>query len=91
MWGMPLTEPNAKTGPAAALIRAGLVDDRDAGVLIIAQNGATREELTALVVALTALNVRTLLAANGGDVTRAVRVIDQWIARASRHELREPA
>ena len=88
---MPLMEPTRKTGIAAALIRAGLTDDQDAGVLIIAQNGATPEELSALVVALAGLNVRTLLAANGGDVARSVKVIDQWIERAARHELRESA
>ena len=88
---MPLMEPTAKTPAAAALVRAGLVDDQDTGVLIIAQNGATQAELSALVVALAGLNVRTLLSANGGDVERAVRVIDQWIGRASLHELREPA
>jgi hypothetical protein len=88
---MPLMEPTRKTGAAAALVRAGLVDDQETGVLIIAQNGATQAELSALVVALAGLNVRTLLSANGGDVERAVRVIDQWIGRAARHELPEPA
>jgi len=81
---MPLMEPDAETGVAAALIRAGLVDDIDAGVLIIGQNAAA-EEMTALVVALTGLNVRTLLASCGGDVGQAVRVIDQWIARSALH------
>jgi hypothetical protein len=79
------------TPAAAALVRAGLVDDQDAGVLIIAQNGSTPADLSALVVALASLNVRTLMSANGGDVRRAVAVIDQWIARASLHELPEPA
>ena len=36
---MPLTEPTAKTLAAASLIRAGLADDAQAGVLIIQQNG----------------------------------------------------
>ena len=88
---MPLTEPNEKTPAAAALVRAGLVDDMDAGVLILRQNGASPVELNALAVALTTLCVRLLLSSCGGDVSRAVKVIDQWIGRASRHELREPA
>jgi hypothetical protein len=85
---MPLTEPNAKTVAAAALVRAGLADDKDAGVLIIQQNGAGAAgsaggELEDLVIALTALAVRTVLAASGWNVGRALAVIDAWTADAA--------
>jgi hypothetical protein len=83
---MPLTEPTAKTLAAASLIRAGLVDDADTGVLIIRQNGGQAAgpaggELEELIIALTALSVRVLLSANGFDADRAAKVIDQWTER----------
>jgi hypothetical protein len=83
---MPLTEPNAKTLAAASLIHAGLMDDADAGVLIIQQNGGRAAgpaggELEELIIALTALSVRVLLSANGFDADRAAKVIDQWTKR----------
>jgi hypothetical protein len=83
---MPLTEPNAKAFAAAALVRAGIADDKDAGVLIIQQNGGAAAgtaggELEELVIALTALSVRTLLAANGWNV--ALAVIDGWTVDAA--------
>jgi len=85
---MPLTEPNAKAFAAAALVRAGIADDKDAGVLIIQQNGGAAAgraggELEELVIALTALSVRTLLAANGWNVARALAVIDGWTVDAA--------
>ncbi len=82
---MPLTTPREKTVAAAALIRAGLVDDADAGVLIIDQHTRDRQDVNELVLAVTALSVRVLLAANGADVARALRVIEQWMERAAQH------
>jgi hypothetical protein len=91
---MPLIEPTAKTLAAAGLIRTGLADDADAGVLIIQQNGgATAEkagELEELVIALTALSVRVLLSANGWDVPRAVKVIEQWTDQYAKHPATQP-
>jgi hypothetical protein len=91
---MPLIEPNAKTIAAVGLIRAGIADDPDAGVLIIQQNGgaaayradpAAAGELQELIIALTAQAVKTLLAANGWDVERALKVIDGWTNAYARH------
>jgi hypothetical protein len=87
---MPLTEPNAKTLAAAGLIRAGLADDAHAGVLIIQQNGGSAAgpvggELEELLIAVTALSVRVLLAANGWDVDRALAVIQQWTDQYAKH------
>jgi hypothetical protein len=83
---MPLTADSDKTLAAASLIRAGLCDDADAGVLIIQQNGgetagADGIELTHLLLAMTALSVRVLMSANGFDVDKAMAVIDQWIGQ----------
>jgi hypothetical protein len=87
---MPMIAPVPKTPVAAALIRAGLVDEIDAAALIIDSNAGTPAELTALVVALAGLSVRTLLAANGGDIPKSLAVIDQWMDRAAEH-CAEPA
>jgi hypothetical protein len=92
---MPLTEPTAKTLAAAGLIRAGLADDAQAGVLIIQQNGGRDAgpaggELEELVIALTALSVRVLLSANGWDVDRALAVIDQWTEQYAKHPATQP-
>lgn len=81
---MPLTADSAKSLAAASLIRAGICDDVDAGVLIIQQNGGyppdkATPELTELTLAVTALAVRVLLAANGFNVAKTMSVIDQWI------------
>jgi hypothetical protein len=83
---MPLTADSDKTLAAASLIRAGLCDDADAGVLIIQQNGgetagAAGIELTHLLLAMTALSVRVLLSANGFDVDKSMAVVDQWIGQ----------
>jgi len=78
---MPLTAPTAKTLAAASLIRAGLCDDPDAGVLIMQQNSSDTGQLQELLIAATALSVRVLLSANGYDVDKALAVIDQWIGQ----------
>jgi hypothetical protein len=68
---------------AASLLRAFLLDDADAGLLIIRQNGiadgTAGREARELVLAVTALANRSLLSANGADVARALNVVDQWI------------
>jgi hypothetical protein len=90
---MPLSGPNAKTLAAAGLIRAGLADDSHAGVLIIQQNGgANRDvgELEELLIAMTSLSVRVLLAANGWDVDRALAVIEQWTEQYAKHPATQP-
>lgn len=79
-----MTVDTAKTLAAASLIRAGICDDADAGVLIIQQNGgeaagAAGVELQRLVIAMTTLAVRILLSANGFNVEKTMAVIDQWI------------
>ena len=81
-----MTADSDKTLAAASLIRAGLCDDADAGVLIIQQNGgetvgAAGIELTHLLLAMTSLSVRVLLSANGFDVDKSMAVIDQWIGQ----------
>ena len=83
---MPLTGETNKNLAAASLIRAGICDDADAGVLIIQQNGgetagAAGVELQRLVIATTTLAVRVLLSANGFNVDKALAVIDQWIGQ----------
>jgi hypothetical protein len=86
---MPLMEPNAKTLAAAGLIRAGLADDADAGVLIIQQNGGQYPgdtgQLEELVIAVTSLSVRVLLSACGWDVDQAVKIIEQWQENYAKH------
>lgn len=77
---MPLIAPTEQTSAAAALVRAGLADDADAGVLILRQNAADAEALT---IAVTSLAVRVLLAACGYDVAKALSVIDGWMAQAA--------
>lgn len=87
---MALTAPRAKATAAAALVRAGLCDDAETGVAIITMNSGEPDdptELTQLVIAVTALAVRTLLAANGFNVAKALKVIDQWSEEASRSEI----
>lgn len=87
---MPLLGPRPGTGAAAALVRAGLLDDPEAGILIMRQNGIHGDRADDLVMALTGLAVRTLLAANGYDVAKTVKVIDQWIGEYARQEATEP-
>lgn len=84
---MALTAPRAKTGAAAALLRAAVCDDPDTGVLIVEQNGRAAGdviEMTELVFAMAGLSVRVLLAANGGNVAKSLAVVDQWIAEYGR-------
>lgn len=83
---MPLTGETAKNLAAASLIRAGICDDHEAGVLIIQQHGGQAAgpagtELTHLLLAMTALSSRVLLSANGFDVDKTLAVIDQWIGQ----------
>jgi hypothetical protein len=86
---MPLTADSAKSLAAASLIRAGICDDADAGVLILQQNGGyaggpANNELTELTLAVTTLAVRVLLSANGFNVAKTMGVIDQWIENYGR-------
>jgi hypothetical protein len=81
---MPLIADSAKGRAAASLIRAGICDDAGAGVLILQQQGGTRDELRELTLAVTALAVRVLLSANGFNVAKTMKVIDQWIEQYGR-------
>jgi len=81
---MPLIADSEKSLAAASLIRAGICDDADAGVLILQQHGGTRDELRELTLAVTALAVRVLLSANGFNVAKTMKVIDQWIEHYGR-------
>lgn len=88
---MSLTAPTRKTAAAAALIRAGLCDDVDTGVLITQQNGGAEAgpegaELTELLYAVIGLAVRTLLASNGYNVDKAMAVIDLWLREYGRQQ-----
>jgi hypothetical protein len=87
---MPLTAPTAKTLAAASLIRAGLCDDADAGVLIMQQNSNDVGQLQELLIAVTALSVRVLMSANGYDVDKALAVIDQWIGQYAKADAEAP-
>jgi hypothetical protein len=71
---MPLIGPNPKTAAAAALIRAGLADDADAGVLL----------------AMAALSVRVLLTSNGFEYDRALAIVDHWIAQYDKAQVVAP-
>jgi hypothetical protein len=87
---MPLTGSSAKTLAAASLIRAGLCDDADAGMLIIQQNSGSIDAMRELVIAATALSVRVLLATHGFDYERALAVIDQWITQYAKADAVAP-
>jgi hypothetical protein len=76
---------------AASLLRAFMADDREAGMLIIEQNGGqsagpTAAELTRLLIAVLKLANRVLLSANGYDPDKAMNVIDQWMTRLARDQ-----
>ncbi len=80
------TAHEAKDLAAASLLRAFMADDRQAGMLIIEQNGgqaagAAGSDLTHLLIAVLKLANRVLLSANGYDPDKALKVIDQWMAR----------
>lgn len=84
---MALTAPRAHSAAAAALVRAGLLDDPDAGVLIMRQNGIPRDEAADdLVFSLAGIAVRALLSAAGGEAGTALALIDQWIGQYARHD-----
>jgi len=58
-------------------------------VLIVQQNGGyaggeANKQLTELTLAVTALAVRVLLSANGFNVAKTMKVIDQWIENYGR-------
>jgi hypothetical protein len=80
------TAHGAKDLAAASLLRAFLADDREAGILIMEQNGGRLvgpegAEMRQLMIALTKLAARCLLSANGYDPARTRRVLDQWLTR----------
>jgi hypothetical protein len=82
---MALIAPRDRTGAAAALVRAGLLDDPEAGVLIARQNGSVprtdgQPGSDELVFSLMGLAVKALLSAAGGDAGVALGMIDRWIA-----------
>jgi hypothetical protein len=89
---MPPPAPGgAKTHAAAALIRAVLVDDRSAGILIIEQNGGEKagssaDELTRLLIDTAALAQVILLKACGYDVRKALAAMDGWMDQAAKRE-----
>jgi hypothetical protein len=83
---MATTAHEAKDLAAASLLRAFLADDRQAGMLIIEQNGgsaagAAAEDLNHLLICVLKLAARVMLSANGYDPDKALKVLDQWIAR----------
>ena len=70
---------------AVGLIRAVAVDDPDSGLLIISQHGGCQpgpegDRVTAFMLALASLAARAMLASNGYNVERALRVLDAWTA-----------
>ncbi len=80
------TAHSAKDLAAASLLRAFLADDREAGILVIQQNGGQAAgqagaELIRLTIAVTKLAARVLLSANGYDPDKALPVIEQWMTR----------
>jgi rhamnose utilization protein RhaD (predicted bifunctional aldolase and dehydrogenase) len=86
---MPLIADSDKSLAAASLIRAGICDDADTGVLILRQHGAyaggeDSKNLSELTLAVTSLAVRVLLSANGYNVAKTMKVIDQWIENYGR-------
>ena len=87
---MPLIGPNPTTAAAAALIRAGLADDADAGVLIMQQNSATMSDMHDLLLAMAALSVRVLLTSNGFEYDRALAILDHWIAQYDKAQVVAP-
>jgi hypothetical protein len=81
---MPLTEKAAAMLAAASLMRAGIADDHETGILIIEEHGGRAAgpagaELTHLLLAVNALAARVLLSANGFNVADTLTLLDQWI------------
>lgn len=86
---MALTAPRAKTGPAAALLRAYLIRDIPTGILIMDENCTAKSLLNdpeALELVLSVLDVadRWLVASHGGNVAKTLRLLDSWIAEGDR-------
>jgi hypothetical protein len=73
---------------AYALIRAAIVGDADAGVLIINQSATTPGKVDAglsqLAIDMAFGSARALLSANGYDVAETLAVVDRWIDDAER-------
>lgn len=88
------TAHSAKYLAAASLLRAYLADDKQAGILIIEQNGGQAlppgAELTRLIMAVTKLGARCLLSANGYDPDKTLKVVDGWLARLAGDEAPPP-
>jgi hypothetical protein len=86
------TAHGAKDLPAAALLRAFLADDRQAGILLMETNGGRRlpaelgAEYTALLISMTKLAARCLLSANGYDPDRTLKQLDQWMTKLAQGE-----
>ena len=85
------TAHSAKDLAALSLLRAFLADDRQAGILIMEQNGGQQagpaaDELIRFNIALTKLAARVLLSANGYDPAKTLKVLDGWLARLAAGE-----
>ncbi len=70
---------------AVGLVRAVVVDDADAGLLIMSQRGGCKpgpegDRATAFMMALAATAARALLSVHGYNVERTLRVLDTWAA-----------
>ena len=85
---MPDSALSARRLAAASLVRAFLLDDADAGLLIMSQNGvpagAGGSQVRGLLLAVAELAVHAVQAANGYDVARTLAVLDGWTAEAGR-------
>jgi hypothetical protein len=66
---------------ALAVARAWLAGDRDAGVLVLMQNGVTTDNPKTLdfVMATASVVSQTLLSTCGYNVERALAQLDQWM------------
>jgi hypothetical protein len=76
------SETLARRMPAYALLRAAVAQDADAAVLIVteARKAGTLDRLVFSVVHLAA---RAMLGAEGWDVPKVLRVIDEWMDQAA--------
>jgi hypothetical protein len=72
---------------AYAFIRAWIADDVATGMLLIEQHHVP-EEAGLFVMSLVRAARRALLSAEGYDVERALRVLDQWMEDASARAVR---
>jgi hypothetical protein len=65
---------------ALAVTRAYIAGDREAGVLVLAQNGVTdRGPALDFALASASVSAQTLLASCGYSVERALAQLDQWM------------